>query len=111
MQPLPADQLQAFAARHAAASPVLLDVREAWEVAAASMRIDGLRLLHIPMNDVPARVAELDPASPVVCLCHHGMRSAQVGAWLERQGFDSVHNLSGGIDAWSLGVDPAVPRY
>ncbi|HEX7441134.1 MAG TPA: rhodanese-like domain-containing protein, partial [Caldimonas sp.] len=46
-----------------------------------------------------------------VCICHHGARSAQVVAFLERQGFESVYNLAGGIDAWSLQVDPEVPRY
>ena len=57
------------------------------------------------------RLAELDPAQPILCICHHGMRSAQVVAFLERAGFDSVYNLAGGIDAWSARVDPAVPRY
>jgi rhodanese-related sulfurtransferase len=63
------------------------------------------------MNDIPARLAELDPAQPVVCICHHGARSAQVVAFLERQGFDAVYNLAGGSDAWSLQVDSSVPRY
>jgi rhodanese-related sulfurtransferase len=70
-----------------------------------------LRTLHIPMNEVPGRLAELDAARPVVCICHHGMRSAQVVAFLERQGFDAVYNLAGGSDAWSAQVDAGVPRY
>ena len=65
----------------------------------------------MPMRDVPARLAELDPAQPVVCICHHGARSAQVVAFLERSGFESVYNLAGGIDAWSQDVDPKVARY
>ena len=90
---------------------LLLDVREPWEVALAAIRIDGLRTLSIPMQEIPGRLAELDAAQPVVCICHHGARSAQVVAFLERQGFDAAYNLAGGIDAWSLHVDPAVPRY
>jgi len=48
---------------------------------------------------------------PIVCICHHGVRSAQVVAFLDRLGFDSAYNLAGGIDAWSQLVDPGVPRY
>ncbi len=97
---------------HCAAQPsLLLDVREAWEVALASIRIDGAPSLSMPLNEIPARVAELDPAQPIVCICHHGMRSAQVVAFLQRQGFESVYNLAGGIDAWSAQVDPSVPSY
>ena len=92
-------------------NPLLLDVREPWEFALAAIRIDGLRTLHIPMNEVPGRLAELDAARPVVCICHHGMRSAQVVAFLERQGFDAVYNLAGGIAAWSEQVDASVPGY
>ena len=91
--------------------PLLLDVREAWEFALAAIRIEGLQTLPMPMNTVPERLAELDRAQPVVCICHHGARSAQVVAFLERQGFDAVYNLAGGVDAWSQQVDPAVPRY
>ena len=91
--------------------PLLLDVREPWEFALAAIRIEGLQTLPMQMNTVPGRLAELDPAQPVVCICHHGVRSAQVVAFLERQGFDAVYNLAGGVDAWSQQVDPAVPRY
>jgi rhodanese-related sulfurtransferase len=93
------------------AAPLLLDVREAWEVALAAIRIDGVAARHIPMNSIAQALAELDPALPVICICHHGMRSAQVAAFLERQGFATVYNLAGGIDAWSAQIDPAVPRY
>ncbi len=100
-------------AEHAggAARPLLLDVREPWEVALAAIRIDGCNTLHIPMNSIPARLGEIDAAQPVVCICHHGVRSAQVVAFLERQGFEAVYNLAGGIDAWSQQVDAGVPRY
>ena len=96
-------------------APLLLDVREPWEFALAAIRIEGLRTLHIPMNEIPDRLNELrdsqGAAQPVVCICHHGARSAQVVAFLERQGFDDVYNLAGGIDAWSEQVDASVPRY
>jgi rhodanese-related sulfurtransferase len=98
-------------AAEGAGNPLLLDVREPWEFALAAIRIDGLSTLSMPMNSVPARLAELDPAQPVVCICHHGARSAQVVAFLERQGFEAVYNLAGGIDAWSAQIDAGVPRY
>ena len=93
------------------ARPVVLDVREPWEVQTASLALDGAPTVCIPMNEVPARLAELDPSQPVLSLCHHGMRSLQVGAFLERQGFDQVFNIAGGIDAWSREVDASVPLY
>ena len=86
---------------------VLLDVREPWERAHA--RIEPS--LHIPMNDVPDRVEELPRDQPLIVYCHHGGRSEAVAGFLESQGFARVINLRGGIDAWSVTVDPAVPRY
>ena len=100
-----------LASLEAGAHPVLLDVREPWEVQAASFTLPGVTRLDIPMNEVPGRLAELDPEQPVLSLCHHGMRSLQVGAFLERQGFDQVFNIAGGIDAWSREVDASVPLY
>lgn len=90
---------------------LLLDVREPWEFELAAIRVADATTLNLPMNQVPQRLAELDPAQPILCICHHGVRSAQVVAFLERSGYDSVYNLAGGIDAWSTKVDPAVPRY
>lgn len=96
----------------AAALPLLLDVRETWEFELAALRAEGLLTLNLPMSEIVDRVNELDPARPIVCLCHHGVRSAQVAGFLEqRHGFASVTNFSGGIDAWSVQVDPTVPRY
>ncbi len=96
-------------------APVVLDVREPWEVQTASVSEDGFTLLRIPMREVPARVEqlkqELAPGQPVACLCHHGMRSLQVANYLEQNGFTQVVNLQGGIDAWSKQRDPAVPLY
>jgi len=87
--------------------PVLLDVREPWEYDTA--RIAGAQL--VPMRELPARIAEIDAAREVVAICHHGGRSMQVALFLEKQGFERVHNLVGGIDAWSRAVDPSVPTY
>jgi rhodanese-related sulfurtransferase len=100
-------------AAHCAADPsiLLLDVREAWEVERAALALPGVEVRNIPLMRIPDEVDRLDPAQPIVCLCHHGMRSLQVVAFLERQCFESVYNLAGGIDAWSLQVDPRVPRY
>lgn len=87
---------------------VLLDVREPWEHAEA--RIEGSIL--IPMGEVPARATqELDPDARIVTICHHGMRSMSVTAWLREQGFERAQSLRGGIDAWSADVDNSVPRY
>jgi rhodanese-related sulfurtransferase len=96
----------------AAGSPaVVLAVREAWEVSAASVGARDFSLVHIPMNQIPARSFELDRQQPVAVLCHHGGRSQRVAMFLEQQGFARVANVAGGIDAWSREVDPAVPRY
>lgn len=109
MQQIGTDQLKAMCSSGPA--PLLLDVREPWEAQLASIRIEGVDTVLLPMGQIPARVAELDPLQPVVCYCHHGVRSLQVVAFLQRAGFDSVYNLAGGIDAWSLATDPSVPRY
>ncbi len=88
---------------------VLLDCREADEVATAS--IAGS--LHIPMREIPARLAELDDAKAgrLVVHCHHGGRSQRVTHFLRQQGFTQAQNMSGGIQAWSEHVDPSVPQY
>ena len=99
----------------AAPTPVVIDVREPWEVQIASVAADGFGLLHIPMRDIPARLAqlqqELPPDQPVACLCHHGMRSQQVAAYLAQNGFTQVVNLQGGIQAWAEQRDASVPQY
>jgi rhodanese-related sulfurtransferase len=100
-------QLAAWLADASRDKPLLLDVREPWEYQAA--RIEGSQL--VPMRELPRRVGELDAAREVVAICHHGGRSMQVAIFLERQGFARVHNLVGGIDAWSRTVDPNVPSY
>lgn len=111
MNTLHVQELSSFLQSEAARQPVLLDVREDWEVALAPLRLADAPTLHIPMQQLPARHAELDRSRPVVCFCHHGMRSAQVVAFLLRLGYADVYNLAGGTDAWSVRVDPTVPRY
>ncbi len=91
--------------------PVLLDVREPWEVQAASLSLPGVQVLCIPMQEVPVRLQELDASQPILGLCHHGVRSLQVVAFLERQGYPHVYNIAGGIDAWAREVDASVPLY
>lgn len=100
---------QEFLERRAQGLPLtLVDVREDWEVGIAAAPCVHL---HIPMNEIPDRLQELDPSSEIVVLCRSGVRSLQVANFLERQGFGSVYNLTGGILAWSREVDPRIPTY
>jgi rhodanese-related sulfurtransferase len=100
-------ELHAALTAESDARPVLLDVREPWEWQLA--RIPGSQ--HLPMREIPSSIEKLDKSHPTVVICHHGVRSLQVVAFLQRYGFDNLHNLQGGIDAWSRSVDPAVPLY
>jgi rhodanese-related sulfurtransferase len=87
--------------------PIVLDVREGWERDVASLP----GTVHIPMNEVPARLSELDAGKDIVVMCRSGGRSLQVAQFLDRQGFRSVANLTGGILAWSQNLDPSIPSY
>ena len=107
MKQISPPELAAWLADASRAKPLLLDVREPWEYERA--RIAGAELL--PMRDIPARFAELDQDKDIVAICHHGGRSQQVAVFLEKNGFSKVHNLVGGVDAWSRTVDPTVPLY
>jgi len=86
---------------------LLVDVREQWEWDVC--RIEGAKL--IPMRTIPANLQALDVEEPVICYCHHGMRSLDVAAWLRKQGVESAQSLAGGIERWSAEIDPKVPRY
>ena len=103
-------ELSAWIQSHGA-DAVVLDVREPAELRAASVKPDGFELVHIPMNEIPGRLGQLDPGRAVACLCHHGARSMRVAMFLQANGFDTVANIAGGIDAWSAELDPSVPRY
>ena len=107
MRQLTVQELQALMEGAADARPRLLDVREPWEFELA--RIEGSDL--IPMQTIPNHVEQLDRAHPTVVICHHGTRSLQVVAFLERLGFENLHNLRGGIDAWARQVDTRVALY
>src|ERR1700751_818821 len=86
----------------------LLDVREPWEFETA--KISSAKLM--PMGEVPSRAhQELDPEDHIVVVCHHGVRSMNVTAWLRQQGFEKAQSLRGCIDAWSRRVDGKVPLY
>ena len=84
-----------------------LDCREPWEYQTA--HIEDTK--HIAMGEIPARVQELDPEEHIVVLCHHGVRSMNVTAWLRQQGFEKAQSMAGGIDRWSRVVDSKVPTY
>jgi rhodanese-related sulfurtransferase len=87
---------------------VVVDVREPWELETA--KIENSK--HIPMGDIPARFnQELDPEDHIIVVCHHGVRSMNVTAWLRQQGFERVQSLRGGIDRWAREIDPTVPIY
>jgi rhodanese-related sulfurtransferase len=89
-------------------SVTVLDVREPWEYDVA--KIAGST--HIAMGDIPTRFnQELDPEEHIVVVCHHGVRSMNVTAWLRQQGFEKVQSLQGGIDRWARQIDPSVPVY
>ena len=86
---------------------LLVDVREPEEYELA--RVEGARLL--PLSLFNEWAPSLDRERETVFICHHGVRSAQVCAFLSRQGFEKIYNLAGGIDRWSAEVDPSVPLY
>jgi rhodanese-related sulfurtransferase len=87
-------------------SLTLLDVREDWEIAVAS--VEGT--VHIPMAQVPARLSELDRNTDIVVLCRSGRRSLEIAKLLVLHGFQAI-NLAGGILAWSHDIDPSIPTY
>jgi rhodanese-related sulfurtransferase len=107
MQHLTAVELAAWLQDSSRAQPVLLDVREQWEL--DTCKIGGS--VHIAMNTIPARIDDLDEDAEIVCICHHGARSMQVAAFLERNGFSKMINLTGGIHAWAVQVDSTMPKY
>jgi rhodanese-related sulfurtransferase len=72
---------------------------------------EDVDVVAIPMQEIPARLAELPADRPIACLCHHGMRSQRVALFLAHQGYTDVANIAGGIDAWSRERDPGVPIY
>jgi rhodanese-related sulfurtransferase len=102
-----APQLHALLQAPVAERPHLLDVREPWEFQLA--KIDGSQ--NLPMGQIPASIEALEKSRSTVVICHHGMRSLQVVAFLQHHGFANLHNLHGGIAAWSRDVDASVATY
>jgi len=86
---------------------LLIDVREPWEYQAC--QIEGAKL--IPMRTIPANLQQLDVDGAVICYCHHGQPSLEVATWLRSLGVEQTQSLAGGIDRWSMEIDPKVPRY
>ena len=107
--PLELDVPRVHAMLQSEESFLLLDVREPDEYATA--RIEGSRL--IPMSELGQRVDELEPYRDtlIVVHCHHGVRSLHVAQALRNHGYAKVQSMAGGIDQWSLLVDPTIPRY
>ena len=93
--------------RNAGEAFTFLDCREPWEYQVAHIE----ETKHIPMQDIPARIQELDPEEHIVVICHRGVRSMNVTAWLRQQGFEKAQSVAGGIDRWSKTIDPKVPLY
>ncbi|MBL8470592.1 MAG: sulfurtransferase [Rhodocyclaceae bacterium] len=107
MRQLSARALAEWLADGERSKPLLLDVREAheWNIG----HLAGAQ--HMPMHSVPGRMGELARDADIVCICHHGGRSAQVAMFLKQQGYSKIYNLAGGVDAWACEIDPAMPRY
>jgi rhodanese-related sulfurtransferase len=107
MKTVSARELATWLADELREKPLLLDVREPWEMQICC--IEGSEL--VPMQTLPSRLQEIDAGRPIVCICHHGRRSAYAAMFLAQQGFDDVYNLTGGVDAWARQVDTAMPIY
>lgn len=88
-------------------TPVLLDVREVWEFSLCSIKGS----VNISMSNVNQMLDKLVPTDETVVICHHGMRSFQVGSFLEHNGFNKIMNLEGGVDAWAKAIEPEMVQY
>lgn len=100
MQDLTARELHSWLTDQDREAPLLVDVREAWEVALG--KIDGSQ--HIPMANIPSAWNGLPQSAPIVVYCQHGIRSLRVVNFLVSQGCARVYNLHGGIAAWNQDV-------
>lgn len=107
MKQVRAADLAAWLADGHRPTPRILDVREPWELERCAL--PGAE--HVPLHQVPVWCDDRPPDEAWVVVCHHGIRSQQAVRYLERQGFTAVYNLTGGLAAWAIEVDPAMPRY
>ena len=87
--------------------PIILDVREKWEYDICHIE----NSVHIPMGQITEKKDDLNHSGTIIVVCHHGVRSRMVAKYLTSKGFSDVINLTGGIDAWSLNIDPSMPKY
>lgn len=85
----------------------IIDVREDWELQQSHLE----SAIHIPMNDIPEALDRIPRDRPVVIMCHMGSRSAMVANWMQKQGYDNVYSLAGGIERWAEEVDPSIPAW
>lgn len=106
MRELNATELKDYLAQSDPA-PLLLDVRQPWEYDIC--KLDNTVL--IPMSQIPRKLNELDMQQEIVVICHHGIRSRQVGRYLEATGFTNIINLNGGMAGWAQQVDSAMATY
>ncbi len=88
-------------------SPVLLDVREQWEFDHCHLKGSIL----IPMGELPSQLDTLELESDIIMICHHGIRSRQMGYYMEQAGFKNITNLDGGVEQWAEDVDATMKRY
>lgn len=93
--------------QHCETTPILLDVREQWEFDYCNIKDSIL----IPMGQLPDRLDELDSSQEIIMICHHGIRSRQMGYYMEQMGFDNIINLEGGVEQWARDVEPTMKRY
>lgn len=87
--------------------PLLLDVREQWEFEYCSIKGSIL----IPMGELPSKIDTLDPLRDTIMICHHGIRSRQMGYYMEQAGFENIINLEGGVERWAEDVETDMKRY
>ena len=99
-------QLQQYLAQ-TETDPLLLDVRERWEF--DYCHIEGSVL--IPMGELPDKLDTLNPQQDIIMICHHGIRSRQMGYYMEQAGFKHITNLDGGVEQWAEDVDITMKRY
>ena len=104
---LSAVELARWRADASRAAPLVVDVREPWELELC--RIDGS--VSIPLGELERRSGELPRERPLVFVCHHGGRSQHAAMLLAGAGFKEVHNLAGGVESWAVSIDPAMKRY
>ncbi|MBK9624317.1 MAG: sulfurtransferase [Rhodocyclaceae bacterium] len=107
MEQISASMLNAWLTDTTRTKPVMVDVREPWEL--ERCRIEGAQA--IPLSSVPQQLNSLNREADTVMICHHGARSFQAGMFLEQQGFSRIFNLQGGVAAWARDVDPSMASY